>query len=95
MFGPMVAMVAERVVFFHSPTEEEFTMNVFKVMVPLIWELRGVPLRLIMIETGKEASVSQRTVCYSNSYKASLSVTKSMVSSSSKMKNLSMSWLGV
>ena len=78
MFGPMVAMVAERVVFFHSPTEEEFTMNVFKVMVPLIWELRGVPLRLIMTETGKEASVSQRTVCYSYFYADCLGVTKSM-----------------
>ena len=67
MFGPMVAMAAERAVFFHSPTKEEFTMNVFKV-TPLIWQLRGVPLRLITTGTGKEASVSQRKVCFSYSY---------------------------
>ena len=64
MFGPMVAMAAERAVFFHSPTKEEFTMNV----IPLIWELRGVPLRLITTGTRKEASVSQRTVCFCYSY---------------------------
>lgn len=60
MFGPMVAMAEESAVFFHSPTKEEFTMNVLKV-IPLILEPRGVPLRLITTGTGKEASVSQRT----------------------------------
>lgn len=67
MFGPMVAMVTESAVFFHSPTKEEFTMNVLKV-IPLIRELRGVPLRLITTGTRKEASVSQRTVCFCYSY---------------------------
>ena len=93
MFGPMVAMVTERAAFFHSPTKEEFTMNVLKV-IPLIWELRGVPLRLITTGTGKEASVSQRTVCYSYSYQAFLGVAKGKVKMT-KMKNVSMSWLGV
>lgn len=78
MFGPMVAMVTERAVFFHSPTKEEFTTNVLKV-IPLVWELRGVPSRLITTGTGKEASVSQRTVCYSYPCQAFLGVTKGKV----------------
>ena len=70
MFGPMVAMAAERAAFFHSPTKEEFTMNVLKVipLMSVIWELRGVPLRPITTGTRKEASVSKRTVCFSYSY---------------------------
>lgn len=78
MFGPMVAMATESAVFFHSPTKEEFTMNVLKV-IPLIWEPRGVPLRLITTGTGKEASVSQRTVCNSYAYQALFGVPKGKV----------------